>query len=191
VTCHDYGTVVNEEKKVLKKIMNNGYVLLALAALLLWVGNQVREPLPLHHKILVANPSMKQDVFEHAVILVINHNMTGAFGLILNKSSGGPVEPDRIFALHSTDVMLPESIVMGDVNLGFLDGAESIDSLKALDIKPAWYIIAHGYAGWLPGQLDREVRRGVWKIIDYDSTLLEMDSKIMWQEATKRPNSHI
>lgn len=175
-----------------KKVFNNGYVLIALAALLLWIGGEMRRPLLVHHKILVASPSITGDIFDHAVIFIVNHNMMGAFGIILNKPSGGPVEPKRFFALHSPDVVVPGSIVMGDIDLAFIEDAQGINSLKALDIKPAWHLIASGYAGWKPRQLDREIRRRNWKVIDYDPKIIkETAPKIMWETANKRPDSHL
>jgi putative transcriptional regulator len=67
-------------------------------------------------KILISTPDISGDIFSRSVVLVIEHNESGAFGLILNKKNsqmsgkfknlfdfkievydGGPVENDKVF----------------------------------------------------------------------------------------------
>jgi putative transcriptional regulator len=75
--------------------------------------------------------------------------------------TGGPVEPGRGFVLHSSDYTQDDSTlqVSGDVAL-----TATIDILKAManGDGPDKTLVALGYAGWQPGQLDRELSQNGW-----------------------------
>ncbi len=74
---------------------------------------------------------------------------------------GGPVEPGRGFVLHSDDYTAEESTlkVSSDIAL-----TATIDILKAMAAGegPHQTLVALGYAGWQPGQLDRELTQNGW-----------------------------
>ncbi len=74
--------------------------------------------------------------------------------------NGGPVEPGRGFVLHSRDWVSPETLKVG--RLCGLTG--SLDVLRAIAAGegPAQWLIALGYAGWAPGQLENEMRHHGW-----------------------------
>jgi putative transcriptional regulator len=120
--------------------------------------------------------------FQHAVVLVCQHDAEGAFGLILNRSLGktvgemivadlpdpikvsplflgGPVQPSALSYLH-TDQFLPNADVMPNLALGhslddLLEIGESYSTTKKVRLFA-------GYAGWSPGQLETEMRRKAW-----------------------------
>lgn len=84
---------------------------------------------------------------------------------------GGPVETGRGFVLHSPDFFSAE----GSVDL--LDGVALSTSVEILAAMahgqgPAQSLIALGYAGWGPGQLDGEIQAGGWLISEASAPLL-------------------
>lgn len=141
--------------------------------------------------VLIAMPGMGDERFAHAVILVCAHSEDGAMGLIVNKPAreldfhglleqleisetaqgrdirvlvGGPVERGRGFVLHSTDYE-SEGATM-EIEGGFGMTATT-DILKALaeGRGPERALLALGYAGWGPGQLEDEIARNDWLTI--------------------------
>jgi len=140
----------------------------------------------LEGQLLMAMPHMEDERFAQSVVYVCVHNPDGAMGLVLNKSLkgidfaklleqtgfegspavnfpiqfGGPVEPGRGFVLHTTDVVKEETMMVGE---GIALTA-TIDILRAIaeGSGPAHAIVALGYAGWAPGQLDGEIQANGW-----------------------------
>ena len=149
-------------------------------------------------RVLIAMPGIGDPRFERAVILVCAHGEDHAMGLTLNRPldgltvpdllerlgvkaeislpeqsvlMGGPVERERGFVLHTPDYRSPEST---------LDVAEGValtatrDVLQAMGSanRPRRSLLALGYSGWGPGQLDQEFRENVWLTCEPDETLL-------------------
>ena len=132
--------------------------------------------------LLIAVPQMEDPNFTRSVVLLVEHSEDGAMGIVFNRPSevalseigreqgfpvhpeagtafiGGPVSPERGFLLHRrADV--PDSIKLQDG----LFLSVSTDSLKPLlEGDPGAYRLCLGYAGWGPGQLEREVIVGGW-----------------------------
>jgi len=120
--------------------------------------------------------------FHRSVVLICQHNLEGAFGLILNRLTennvgqaltanlpdrikeeplfiGGPVQPQALSFLHSDD-FLPAANVMNNLNLGhsieaLVDLSESFSAAQKVKLFA-------GYAGWTAGQLDNEMSRHDW-----------------------------
>ncbi len=160
-------------------------------------------------QLLVAMPQMQDHRFVRSVIYLCLHNKDGAMGLVLNKvigsltlpelltqlnisSSGlaeaprihfgGPVESGRGFVLHSADYTESESLVVGD-NLAL---TATLEILRAIGRGegPRKSLLALGYAGWGPNQLDGELQQNGWLHVPADEEILfdgEIDSK--WQRA--------
>ena len=74
---------------------------------------------------------------------------------------GGPVEPERGFVLHSTDYFAASSTLPIDDEVCL---TATIDILKAMATGkgPDRAILALGYAGWAPGQLENEIQANGW-----------------------------
>lgn len=161
---------------------------------------------------LIAMPGMPDDRFQQTLIYVCAHGPEGAMGLVVNKPMeaisfpdlleqleitvppegegievlfGGPVETGRGFVLHSPDYLHDATMVVNDdVAL-----TATVDVLKAIagGGGPRQSLLALGYAGWGPGQLDDEIRENGWLSVDADTELLfdtSVDSK--WQGAMKK-----
>ncbi len=141
-------------------------------------------------QLLIAMPGMGDDRFGHSVVFMCAHSPEGAMGLIVNKPTsdlslshlleqlsieagpqarelpvhfGGPVEHGRGFVLHEAGYVSPVSTL--EVNETFAMTA-TLDILEDLANGggPAQAVIALGYAGWGPGQLEAEIAQNGWLI---------------------------
>ncbi|MBV1796674.1 YqgE/AlgH family protein [Siccirubricoccus sp. G192] len=148
-------------------------------------------------QILIAMPGMQDPRFAKSVICLCAHSPEGAMGIILNKPidglsfddllkqldlepvppqrrirmhQGGPVEGGRGFVLHTNDWSSEGSLpVTGELSL-----TASVDILKAIagGGGPRLGLLALGYAGWGPGQLEDEIAANAWLSVPADEALL-------------------
>ena len=148
-------------------------------------------------QLLVAMPQMEDQRFARSVVYICAHTDDGAMGLILNKLAeainfsdlleqlnlpvatvsdktrvhfGGPVETGRGFVLHSDDFTQDASLLIENgVAL-----TATVDILSAISKGngPRNYLLALGYAGWAPGQLDSEIQANGWLIAPADTDIL-------------------
>lgn len=98
--------------------------------------------------------------------------------------TGGPVEPKRGYILHSQDQMMPDSISINDrVALSL-----QVDMLNdiAQGLGPNQLKIMLGYTGWSAGQLEDEMREGMWFHLPASETLLFNDKTDQLWESTFR-----
>jgi putative transcriptional regulator len=84
---------------------------------------------------------------------------------------GGPVETERGFVLHSADFFIENSTLPIDNGICL---TATIDILKAIarGDGPVSAILALGYAGWAPGQLENEIQSNGWLHCSADSELI-------------------
>lgn len=160
-------------------------------------------------QLLVAMPQMADSRFERSVIYMCAHSKDGALGLVVNRPfrkltfpalldqldiergpdtrpirvlAGGPVEEGRGFVLHSDDYVREDTL---KVEHGFALTA-TIEILKALakGEGPQRSLLALGYSGWGPGQLEREISDNGWLNVPADAGLVfddALDTK--WERA--------
>ncbi|MCP4294883.1 MAG: YqgE/AlgH family protein [Proteobacteria bacterium] len=144
---------------------------------------------------LLAMPSLKESVFAHSVILMTEQTDDGALGFIVNVSTGtnlhkaldtldiklprlpdvpilfgGPVQTEFFWFLHSTDFQAQSTIKIHQTF--FLSSAIEIIPLLNEEKGPQIFYSGVGYAGWGPGQLDREIEEGSWWRDNFDVDLL-------------------
>ncbi len=163
-------------------------------------------------ELLVAAPGMQDPRFCRSVILLVRHDGSGAFGLIVNRVTGtvklarffkqlglkapagtgkmadeialhygGPVQPQLGFVPHSTEALSPAQRVDGNTGVSPF---EKILRAMALGEAPRRSMFALGYAGWGPGQLESEMRRGDWFTAPADeSFLFGRDQESKWKRA--------
>ncbi len=133
-------------------------------------------------KLLLDGGDLTGSFFHRTVLLICEHNAEGAFGLVLNRSSGskvgelivadlpetlklaplflgGPVQPTALSFLHA-DNFIPDANVFPNLNIGhslddLLEVGESFSQSKKVKMFA-------GYAGWSPGQLENEMKRKSW-----------------------------
>ncbi len=84
---------------------------------------------------------------------------------------GGPVETGRGFVLHSADFFIENSTLPIDEGICL---TATLDILKAIarGDGPASAILALGYAGWAPGQLENEIQQNGWLHCSADKDLI-------------------
>ena len=139
-------------------------------------------------QLLIAMPGMGDPRFEHSVVYMCAHSDEGAMGLIVNKPApevrfadlldqlgispgpesrdirihfGGPVENSRGFVLHSADYPGGSATLQVDDEIGLTATLDVLEDL-AQGRGPESSILALGYAGWGPGQLEGEIARNGW-----------------------------
>lgn len=164
----------------------------------------------LNGKLLVAMPGMGDPRFDHSVVFMCSHSPEGAMGLIVNKPAdelkfadllkqldiepdsdmrpikvhfGGPVEHGRGFVLHSADYKANDSTLsVGDAYgmTGTLDILEDISQ----GVGPDNSLLAMGYSGWGPGQLEGEIQQNGWLTCDAEPEIIfGKDNDRKWQAA--------
>ncbi len=146
----------------------------------------------LEGKLLIAMPGMGDPRFERSVIFMCAHSPDGALGLIVNKPApelkfsslieqlgidtggakrdirvhfGGPVENGRGFVLHSGDYRSNESTLRVNDAFGMTATLDVLEEL-ARGEGPASALLALGYSGWGPGQLEAEILQNGWLTCD-------------------------
>jgi putative transcriptional regulator len=181
-------------------------------------ANPDEEPAPpsLAGQLLVAAPSMEDPRFARTVILIVQHSPSGAVGIVINKPigeislasvfealgqkggdvsgdvrvfSGGPVEPEVGFVVHSADYHRPETVAVTDR----LSMTSSLDILRDIGAKkgPAKVLVAFGYAGWGPDQLEHEIELHAWGVAEADPALIfDEDRDKVWDYAWEHRTQH-
>ena len=163
-------------------------------------------------QLLIAMPGMRDERFAKSVIYMCAHSEEGAMGLVLNQRLdsltfaelisqleldekhlsrdvpvhfGGPVESGRGFVLHTSDYQQ-------DATLEVINGVAltaTVDILKAIaqGKGPQKCLLALGYAGWGPGQLDMEIRANGWLQVPSDSEIIfDIEPDTKWERAIQR-----
>ena len=163
-------------------------------------------------QLLIASPTMGDPRFLQTVILMVRHDRNGALGIVINRPigdrplarllealgendpgvagtvrifAGGPVQPDIGFVLHSTDYHRSDTL---DID-GHVAMTSSREILRDIGNQrgPNKSLIAFGYAGWAPGQLEGELAHGFWYTTPQDANLLfDDDRDDVWDHAMKR-----
>ncbi len=163
-------------------------------------------------QLLIAMPGMRDERFAKSVIYMCAHSEEGAMGLVLNQRLdsltfaelisqleldekhlskdvpvhfGGPVESGRGFVLHTSDYQQ-------DATLEVVNGVAltaTVEILKAIaqGKGPQKCLLALGYAGWGPGQLDMEIRANGWLQVPSDSEIIfDIEPDTKWERAIQR-----
>lgn len=170
------------------------------------------EGISLAGQLLVASPDIGDPRFDRAVVLLVRHNRSGALGIIINRPieerplaslmeaigeqatgvegrvllfAGGPVEPAIGFILHSVDYHRAETLDI-DAHVAMTSTHEILSDI-AHKKGPAKTLIAFGYSGWGPGQLESELAQHGWFTAPADPKLIfDDDREKVWQEALAR-----
>lgn len=166
-------------------------------------------PTPATGLLLVASPGMSDPNFSGTVVLLLNVDDDGAFGVVLNRPGG--TEVDTVLPGWSDSLAAPGVLFEGGpvgpdgaVALGALanPGEDPMDfqpvteSLVIVNLDgPAEEIAASlrgmrlyaGYAGWEAGQLEGEIARGDWFVVTSEaSDVMRPDVEDLWREVLRR-----
>jgi putative transcriptional regulator len=159
-------------------------------------------------ELLIASPDMREP-FDHAVILMAQHNRDGALGIVINHPLdsrpiasllqalggnasgitnsvriflGGPVDPNVAFVVHSADYHRDDTMNI-DGRVALSDAADVLRDI-GLGKGPSKSLVALGYAGWAPSQLEEEIARGAWVTAPEDPALVFDDDRAkVWTDA--------
>lgn len=163
-------------------------------------------------QILIAMPGMADPRFDRSVILVCAHSGEGSMGLIINKPLedmsfsgllahlkiplaaegrdirvhlGGPVERGRGFVLHSSDWQLRRGTMAVPGGYGMTATTDILEAL-AKGGGPSNALLALGYSGWGPGQLEAEIARNDWLTGEAPERLVfGADDRAKWSAALR------
>jgi len=169
---------------------------------------------------LVADLDLTDAPFQRSVVLLLDHNADGAFGLVVNRPlgltaaqivdrpddavehperrgkiplySGGPVEPQAVFVLH-TGIPAPwKSPAVREVRPGLwfepsFPAIQPYVTGRTEDLPPDDCPVVRlylGYAGWAEGQLETELDQGAWQVIEGRADLVfRLPPTEVWKKA--------
>jgi putative transcriptional regulator len=162
-------------------------------------------------RILIAMPGIDDPRFDRSILLICEHTDEMAMAIALNRPVdglslpdvleklnvkaageapdepvlfGGPVERERGRVLHTDDYECPGSTVPVTEGVAMTATREVLDAMGDASLRPRRSFLALGYAGWGPGQLERELQENVWLTCDADETLLfGRDYEAKWGKA--------
>ena len=158
---------------------------------------------------LVARPGMPDPNFREAVVLVTQAEGAETTGVIINRPTdrslaemlpserfkrfkepiffGGPVAPQGLFAVFQADKFSGAAVTMLP-GLYLAIVPDSIDAL--LNEPPPRIRFFAGYSGWAPGQLQGELDRGDWLVVDAEADPVFLkDTSRLWQEMVRRASA--
>lgn len=158
--------------------------------------------------LLIASPDFNEGIFSRSVIILCEHSPSGSFGIILNKPlelelpedllnmekqanphitvrSGGPVQPNQMMLLHSSEQLQEQGLKLCDGV--FLGGDLQFLQEAVADANGPYVHLCFGYAGWPSGQLEREFLSGGWFLYPGSSKIVfEIAPEKMWQTVLRQ-----
>ena len=141
----------------------------------------------LANQLLIAMPGMADPNFSSTVTLICEHNAEGALGIVINRPltlklgglfeqlnvddanpdaaadpvlMGGPVGPERGFVLHEATYSYENSVAISN-SICLTLSRDVLDAMASGE-GPRKSLVALGYAGWEPGQLEDEILANSW-----------------------------
>jgi putative transcriptional regulator len=165
-------------------------------------------------KLLVATPAVEGDAFRRSVILMLHHDGEGAQGVVLNQPSeaavdavlpgwqavatapqtlfrGGPVGTDSAIGIVSVPgeggKTLGVQRLFGGIGVVDLDAPPLLVAPEVAGLR-----IFAGYAGWSGGQLEGEIRRGDWYVVDAEPRDAFSDEpQELWESVLRRQRGNL
>lgn len=172
----------------------------------------MQEPVPYSRitkgSLLVASPDIDAGIYFRAVLLICEHGASGSFGLMINKylevelpedilnskevvnpnvqiRVGGPIQPNQMMLLHTSDKVPDQTLKICD--RVFLGGDLHFLQESIVDPQGPQIRLCFGYAGWGPGQLEREFLSGTWFLHPGSSEhVFETHPEKLWQTTLRQ-----
>ncbi len=160
--------------------------------------------------LVIATPKLNETPFSQAVVLIVQQNETGTFGVVLNRpaneqvkrlwrtmtgyanstaeqyiSLGGPLS-GPVFALHQ-DIDCSEQKV--ECGLYFATSPQNLKKLASESTMP--YKIFFGAVAWQNGQLEQEIDSGAWVSCGGSKELIFADSEFQWELSLRNYGRHL
>jgi putative transcriptional regulator len=166
-------------------------------------------------QLLIASSEIQDPRFQQTVILLLRHDASGAFGIVINRPLGkrplaallagtdgkedqdgavegyirvflgGPVQAQLGFVIHSGEYRRPETLVVGD-QLAMTASREVLRDIGHHK-GPAKFLFALGYAGWGAGQLEDEIAHHGWFTAPAEPDLVfDAERGSIWEKALAR-----
>jgi putative transcriptional regulator len=170
-------------------------------------------------RLLVATPKLADPNFDRAVVLLLDHDVEGSLGVVLNR-------PTPVGVL---DVLEPWAALAGAPQVVFQGGPVSLDSALGLAVVPGapreggegdplgWrrvhgaiglvdleappellaaelgsLRIFAGYSGWGPGQLEKELVDGAWYVVESEpGDVSSPDPDRLWRSVLRRQRGEL
>ncbi|GAA0296889.1 YqgE/AlgH family protein [Psychrosphaera haliotis] len=174
---------------------------------------KISSHLSLANQFLIAMPSMDESYFGRSLTYICEHDEHGAMGLVVNKTtdmsvknllseidiavpeysplddkkvmSGGPVQEDRGFVLHTGSRVWSSSLQL-EQNFMVTTSKDILENLGTTD-GPEDFVVTLGYAGWGAGQLEDEIANNAWLTVDADPEIIfGAPPKERWELALKK-----
>ena len=154
--------------------------------------------------VLVASRSVDDPNFGASVVLLIEAGQGGAMGVVLNRRTefrwsdampeldvpeekddvlfaGGPVEPQRPIFLLRSDLAPADGLELVE-GLFLLTSTEAVREAALEPPEGAALRVYVGYAGWAPGQLEAEIDRHDWHVVDVSADwIFRDDTQDLWR----------
>ncbi|MGX9985001.1 YqgE/AlgH family protein [Chryseobacterium sp. POL2] len=153
-------------------------------------------------KLLISTPDASGDIFSRSVVLMVQHDRHGGFGLILNKKNkmmsdrlldifgfevevydGGPVEREKIFFIIKGEPITEKHSLIND-DFYLTEDIEKVvaaivdEKLNLSDVK-----VFAGYSGWAAMQLETEIRSKYWTVVDvYNLDYTFPNDRGLWRD---------
>jgi len=167
-------------------------------------------------KILIASPyTMEDNIFHQSIVYVVHHGDQGAVGFLVNRlvktppvnnlfkkaefkldlnllnlkiHSGGPLELERGFFLHSAEYNKNLLFKLENSELAVSSNIEILKEITS-GSGPKHSMFAIGYTGWGVGQLEFEIQNNLWLISEPDYDLIfGNDPTTKWPNALAKLN---
>jgi len=160
---------------------------------------------------LIAMPGLQDSNFFHTVTYICEHNDDGAMGIVLNRPTdlhlndivaqmdippgepatgeqtiylGGPVQTDRGFVLH-TPARRWDSTLQINPEISVTTSRDILQAIVGGE-GPEKSLVALGYAGWGPGQLEQELSANAWLSGPADRTIIfDLEPEQRWEAAAQ------
>ncbi len=155
--------------------------------------------------ILVAKPTLSNDIFQRSVILITEHLESGSIGFILNHSShipisifvsemesasivfeGGPVDKENIYYIHKRPDLIrnSEKITKNLYWSGVYEDVRDAVNQNLISQDEIKFFI--GYFGWAPKQIKDELNNNSWAVTDLDFDIFERWDADLWKKLMKQ-----
>ena len=157
---------------------------------------------------LIAVPQMMEPEFKQSVVFLLERNDEGAMGVVVNRESpillsdlckdhqisysgdggkhvrrGGPVAPEQGLVLYGSEHDDPEGRKICD---GLHVSASRGTLGRLCDLQDGRFHCYSGYAGWGPGQLEREIEEGAWVHAPADPhSVFDIEPEKMWGDVLR------